>query len=37
MDRREEISGGFIITRGDGSELLELAEEVLILSLPKDP
>lgn len=29
MDRGEEISGGFVITRGGGSELLELAEEIL--------
>src|ERR1039458_3893573 len=29
MDRGEKISGGFVITCGDGSELLELAEEIL--------
>lgn len=29
MDGGEEISGGFVITRGDGSVLLELAEEIL--------
>ena len=28
-DCGEEISGGFVIARGDGSELFELAEEIL--------
>ena len=29
MDGCEEVPGGFVVTRGDGAELLELAEEVL--------
>jgi hypothetical protein len=29
VDGGEEISGGLVVARGDGSELLELAEEVL--------
>jgi hypothetical protein len=29
MDCGEEISGGFVVARGDGAVLLELAEEVL--------
>ena len=29
MDGGEEISGGFIVARGDGTILLELAEEIL--------
>ena len=29
MDRCEEISGCFVVARGDGSELLELAVEIL--------
>jgi hypothetical protein len=29
MDCGEEISGGFVVARGDSSKLLELAEEVL--------
>ena len=28
MDGGEEISGGFVVAGGDGSELLEFAEEV---------
>ena len=29
MDGGEEISGGFVVARSDGAELLELAEEIL--------
>ena len=29
MDCGEEISGGFVVSRGDGAILLELAEEIL--------
>ena len=29
MDCGEEISGGFVVACGDGSELFELAEEIL--------
>ena len=28
MDGGEEVSGGLVVARGDGAELLELAEEV---------
>ena len=29
VDRGEEISGGFVVARGDGAERFEFAEEVL--------
>ena len=29
MDRGEKISGGFVVARGDGPELLQFAEEIL--------